>query len=421
MRPIYGSYIQDKRQVWKILDKTKAGSGCVHHGDEVILQNQYKGLQTLGFEIINAVTLNGNKYESDASTGIRLTPSQMYGLDADGFGPYFAEPALPPAGIEDLSMVWKILDKYKSCPMPPPAPAPTVCSTDSKSSTDILGYGDELMIQNQHEHEILSNGYRNGQPYPQVSSDFHKAWTVWKILDKSEKGSGCVEYGDEIIIQNQDSGRSLLMRNNGGYMRPIYGSYIQDKRQVWKILDKTKAGSGCVHHGDEVILQNQYKGLQPLGFKKINAVTLEGNKYQSDKSTGIRLTPSQMYGLDADGFGPYFAEPALQPAGIEDLSLVWKILGNYKSCPWTPDPSAKYTQYLNKNTYSPDCGAATRLKRLIGSEQPQPYTVAMCAAVCDADPDCDCFVSYQNKDCHTRGGCVTDDMCDRTGFDTYMK
>eukprot|EP00397_Hematodinium_sp_SG-2012_P001072 GEMP01001073.1.p1 GENE.GEMP01001073.1~~GEMP01001073.1.p1 ORF type:complete len:842 (+),score=154.66 GEMP01001073.1:121-2646(+) len=118
-------------------------------------------------------------------------------------------------------------------------------------------YGDEIIIQNQFPgYWLLQYG---GVPLFTSGSDdasINNKSAVWKLLDKSRQGVGCVFYGDEIVIQNQYIGYVMLAR----HIVPVFTraqEHINNKAAVWKILDKTKQGHGCVVYGDEVVIENQ--------------------------------------------------------------------------------------------------------------------------------------------------------------------
>jgi len=137
--------------------------------------------------------------------------------------------------------------------------------------------------------------------------------------------------------------------------------------------------------------------------------------------------------------------PPPQPAGCVDTNAsgceIFKhhfdacATSHYKTDTFDPEDaccacgggtaaSVKYTHYPNTNAYVLHCGAESNLQDdggLIG------YTLEMCAARCDADPECNCFVIQDTgivtgDHCYKRRNCVPGAMCAASSvYNTYLK
>jgi len=88
---------------------------------------------------------------------------------------------------------------------------------------------------------------------------------------------GSLLYGTQVVIENQYPGHWWLERNG----RPTFTTSwqrIADKAALWKIRSPLKPGSGVVNYGDEVRLENQYAGHYWLQRNVVPAFTTKTSR-----------------------------------------------------------------------------------------------------------------------------------------------
>eukprot|EP00397_Hematodinium_sp_SG-2012_P026658 GEMP01027949.1.p1 GENE.GEMP01027949.1~~GEMP01027949.1.p1 ORF type:complete len:595 (+),score=127.16 GEMP01027949.1:421-2205(+) len=167
--------------------------------------------------------------------------------------------------------------------------------------------GDEIVIENQFPGSYMLE--RNVDP--KFTSDDERIIqeaAVWKILDEERLGGKCVSYQEAIVIENQyggdEAGRFLLVRDASA-SNPKFTTArakIQNLAAVWKIMNLTMGGDGCVSYGDEIVIQNQY---------------------QSDTAVHVMLESAN-------------ADPAFTTDVTEEINknaAVWKILDKHRTAP----------------------------------------------------------------------------------------
>jgi len=95
---------------------------------------------------------------------------------------------------------------------------------------------------------------------------------------------GSLIYGTQVVIENQYSGHYWLERN----VRPSFTTSwdrIDDKAALWKIRSPLKPGSGVVNYGDEVRLENQYAGHYWLQRNVVPAFTTKTSRVRTKAAT----------------------------------------------------------------------------------------------------------------------------------------
>lgn len=96
---------------------------------------------------------------------------------------------------------------------------------------------------------------------------------------------GSLLYGTPVVIENQYSGHWWLQRNGGPTFAKKDWSRIDNKAALWKIRRPLKLGSGEVNYGDEVRLENQYAGHWWLQRNVVPAFTTKTGRVRIKAAT----------------------------------------------------------------------------------------------------------------------------------------
>jgi len=166
-----------------------------------------------------------------------------------------------------------------------PAPAPD----HLPSCSGPLLYGSPIEIENQYKWKPSSSKWaltRNEIPVfnpfsskwavtriliPVFTRDFGQMTTlagVWELRPRFFSEDGHVNYGDEVVIENQYAGRFLLERNPFSDGEPVFTTNperIRTLYAVWKIRSYPGNLSGKVDCNSEVLLENQFSDGWLLG------------------------------------------------------------------------------------------------------------------------------------------------------------
>lgn len=165
-----------------------------------------------------------------------------------------------------------------------------------KASTSTVNYGDKLWIQNQYgSSHLLDRNSGVNWITSMRSARLKQASSAWKIKCTSKWGCpSCVQYGDEVVIENQHPGLQMLQRHGGPALTTDKGR-IKNNAAVWKILGTDFKGqnrerSGCIRLGVEVIIQNQYAGHQLLQRNGGPSLTTDKKRIASGAASWRLLT-----------------------------------------------------------------------------------------------------------------------------------
>lgn len=147
-------------------------------------------------------------------------------------------------------------------------------------------YGDEILIKNQEAGLYWlqwdeSSTTSTGEPkFTLDESSITSVASVWKILTTSKGDFGGqvpVQYGDEIIFENQQTG--YLLQRDVKVAFTMDQAQIANKAAVWKILNTSLGatsfgGNRNVDYGSEFVIENQYPGNFLLQRNKIPSFTV---------------------------------------------------------------------------------------------------------------------------------------------------
>lgn len=151
-----------------------------------------------------------------------------------------------------LTTKWN--EEYQAIPLPPAPDAP-----------EPVMYNTEYMIENEYAtnpgKRWLQQSSIRGKD-ASLTLNLHHVTTkqaVFKLKTVALEGSGPVKYGDEVVIESVASPGYYLQRD-GKPEFTDHKSRISMKAAVWTILDTSLKGSGPVHVGDAVVIENAHSG-----------------------------------------------------------------------------------------------------------------------------------------------------------------
>lgn len=144
-----------------------------------------------------------------------------------------------------------------------------------------LLYGTAIAIENQYPSSPKWALERNVTP--QFTTDFGRIdnlAAMWKLRPRWPSPDGYVNYGDEVLLENQFAGLQLLER----YSIPAFTTdpgRVRIGAAVWKIRSYPGNQSGKVDCNSEVLLENQYPGLWLLQRNTIPDFTTDPARVSS--------------------------------------------------------------------------------------------------------------------------------------------